>query len=341
MPPKKQSKKQAKRTQAIPINDVEKHDLTEEPLQRVIHSEENERYELHIEAPNVPGKGPKIHAAISPSTPKKRKKNRRAHTPVSKGRALHKDEYLSARKPRIGIKIWNFLEWIAVSALIFVVFFFAMNWSSYSELIKLKLDHATGNFELNPFIKDLITDDEGETQELLPMASTSEQSITQIPPLNLDIAPPDDRIIIPRINKNVPVVAVSTENLIKRDWQALESDIQGALQDGVVHYPGTAQAGETGNVVLTGHSSYFPWDPGRFKDVFALLHEIVVGDELIVYHDQKPFRYRVYKTQVVTPDQIEVLTQEGEDRLTLITCTPVGTNLKRLIVLAEPVRDAV
>lgn len=339
MPSKKPNKKKEQRTQSISINDVENHDLTEEPLQRVIHSEENERYELHIEAATPPGKGPQIHAAASALSTKKRKKSRRAHTPVSKGRVLKNQEYFSAGKPKIGIRIWNFLEWIAVSALIFVVFFFAMNWSSYSELIKLKLDHLTGNFELNPFIKDLITNDEGETQELLPMASTSDQGQTQIPPLSLDIAPPDDRIIIPRINKNVPVVAVSTENLIKRDWQALESDIQGALQGGVVHYPGTAQAGDTGNVVLTGHSSYFPWDPGRFKDVFALLHEIVVGDELIVYHDQKPFRYRVYKTQVVTPDQIEVLTQEGEDRLTLITCTPVGTNLKRLIVLAKPVRS--
>lgn len=341
MPPKKPGKKQEKRTKAIPINDVEKHDVTEEPLQRVIHSGENERYELHIEAPNAPGKGPNIHAAASSTNAKKRKKSHRPFTPVSKGRTLQKDEYLSARKTHMGVKIWNFLEWIAVSALIFVVFFFAMNWQSYSELIKLKLDHATGNFELNPFIKDLITNDQGQTQELLPMANTPEQSITQIPPLNMSIAPPDDRIIIPRINKNVPIVAVSTENLIKRDWTALESDIQGALQDGVVHYPGTAQAGEKGNVVITGHSSYFPWDPGRFKDVFALLHEIVVGDELIVYHDQKPFRYKVYKTQVVTPDQIEILTQEGDDRLTLITCTPVGTNLKRLIVLAEPIREPV
>ena len=172
------------------------------------------------------------------------------------------------------------------------------------------------------------------------MANNTQQSAEQIPPLNITVAPPDDRIIIPRINKNVPIVGVSTENLINRDWAGLEADIQAALQLGVVHYPGTAEAGETGNVVITGHSSYFPWDPGRFKDVFALLHEIVVGDEVIVYRDQKPYRYRVYNTRVVTPDQVEVLTQEGEDRLTLITCTPVGTNLKRLIVLAEPIRGS-
>ena len=336
--PKKRNRN--KRTKAIPIQDVEKHDLANEPLQRVIHSEENAHYELHIEAPNVAGKGPKVHAATTPlkKATKKRTKPRKVHKPLTQGRAISK--HLTTSKPNNTVRIWNFLEWIAVSALIFVVFFFAMNWQAYSELIKLKLDRMTGNFQLDPFIEELIGLDGPVTQELLPIASTPGQNVTQIPPLNMSIVPPDDRIIIPRINKNVPVVAVSTENLIKRDWGALEADIQNALKGGVVHYPGTAQAGERGNVVITGHSSYFPWDPGRFKDVFALLHEIVIGDHIVVYHDQKAVNYKVYDTRIVTPDQVEVLTQGGEERLTLITCTPVGTNLKRLIVLAKPVLNS-
>ncbi|MGL5831434.1 MAG: sortase, partial [Candidatus Altimarinota bacterium] len=104
-----------------------------------------------------------------------------------------------------------------------------------------------------------------------------------------------------------------------------------------VHYPGTAYPGDNGNVVITGHSSYFPWDPGRFKDVFALLHQVSVGDEVVVYQDQKKYKYVVYEKKVVSPSQVEVLTQDGSDRLTLITCTPVGTDLNRLIVLAKPV----
>ncbi|MCA9374291.1 sortase [Candidatus Peregrinibacteria bacterium] len=343
--PKKNSPKpstEKDRTKAIPISDIEQHDPVEEPLQRVIHEEENQHYELHIEAPNAAGEDPKIFAATSNTKAKKKAKPHKKHVQISSGKAIRPD---TPRKTSgTSIRIWNFLEWIAVSALIFVGFFFAVNWGSYSELIKLKLDNLTGNFQLDPFIEQLITSQptgpEGQSQELLPMANNLQQSAEQIPALSMTVAPPDDRIIIPRINKNVPIVSVSTENLIKRDWGALEADIQAALQLGVVHYPGTAQAGDTGNVVITGHSSYFPWDPGRFKDVFALLHEIVVGDEVIVYHDQKPYRYKVYETKVVNPDQVQVLTQEGDDRLTLITCTPVGTNLRRLIVLAEPVRGS-
>jgi len=236
-------------------------------------------------------------------------------------------------------RVWRTLEWLATSALIFMVLFFAMNYSSYFELFKLKLDQLRGTYSLSPYIEQMLqpTQQANTTQQLLPVATTAEESRQQIPALDLQVAPPDDRVIIPRINKNVPIVNVSTTNLLKRDWGALEKDIQEALQTGVVHYPGTAMPGEHGNVVITGHSSYFAWDPGQFKDVFALLHEVVVGDIVLVYHNQEKFTYQVYQTEVVTPDQVDVLTQQGTDKLTLITCTPVGTNLKRLVVLAKPV----
>lgn len=251
------------------------------------------------------------------------------HTPLRTG--------TQQTSPRAGMsrKIWNTLEWIATSALIFAVLFFIMNFNAYSTLFLNKLDKLRGEIQTNPVVQNLTTS-LGATQQPLPIATTADQSKKQIPYLSIEVAPPDDRVIIPRINKNVPVVKVSTENLIKRDWGALEAEIQQALRYGVVHYPGTAEAGENGNVVITGHSSYFSWDPGRFKDVFALLHEVVVGDTIIVYHNQKKYFYQVYETQVVTPDKIDILTQRGENRLTLITCTPVGTNLKRLVVFARP-----
>ena len=66
------------------------------------------------------------------------------------------------------------------------------------------------------------------------------------------------------------------------------------------------------------------------------MHQVEVGDEIIVYKDQKEYKYIVYDKFVVHPDQVDVLTQNGEDKLTLITCTPVGTALNRLIVVAHP-----
>lgn len=300
-------KKQNNRTTEIHIQEEE----AQSPIP-------NPHYKLHIDAPLDP------HA-----------QHRLLNDILGGPEQLRSNPQTNHRR-RIAVKIWNFLEWLAISSLIFMALFLVLNWQSYSTLLKNKIDKVTGNFELSPFIAQEFTEKNIE-QNLLPAADTTASFSSQVPHIDFDITPPDDRIIIPRINKNVPVVPVNTENLIKKDWGALEGDIQEALKDGVVHYPGTARVGQKGNVVLTGHSSYFPWDPGRFKDVFALLHEVAVGDRIIVYEDQKKVQYEVYETRIVSPAQVDVLTQQGENRLTLITCTPIGTNLKRLIILARPV----
>ncbi len=196
-----------------------------------------------------------------------------------------------------------------------------------------------GAINSNPYITEQLRNLKNaspEGQKPLPIVQNPTAARKQIPDLNMSISPVDDRVLIPRISQNVPIVQVPTDKLLQKDWAALEGQIQDALRHGVVHFPGTAYPGQSGNVVITGHSSYFPWDSGRFKDVFALLHQVNVGDEIVVYHDQHKYKYIVYDKKVVKPDQVGVLTQEGENRLTLITCTPVGTALNRLVILARP-----
>ena len=251
------------------------------------------------------------------------------HTPVAHKaqKAKHKGKEL--------LKDWT--RQIVASFVFLVVGFFLLNFSAYWQIIELKWDQLLGNNENTP-LTDLVEDKQiVYTKEKLQTSSDPNIQKRQIPELNLEVSPPDTRIIVPRINQNIPIVRVSSENLIKRDWAALEKEMQEALQGGVVHYPGTSLPGQSGNTVITGHSSYFPWDAGRFKDVFALLHDVVVGDKIVVYRDQDKYTYGVYEIKVVLPEDIAVLKQTPEDKLTLITCTPVGTNLKRLIVTAKPI----
>jgi len=230
-------------------------------------------------------------------------------------------------------RVWGMLRFLSSSAIIFIVIFFAMNWNAYNTIIMSKLGFLKPSAEIME--SELPT--KVPRQDLMNLSKDPEVQKTQIPQLALDITPPDTRVIIPRIGINVPVVTVGSDALINKDWEKLEQQIQEALRDGVVHYPSSAFPDENGNVVITGHSSYFPWDPGRFKDVFALLHQVQVGDNVYMYYHQKKYSFEVYETKVVLPNQVDVLTQSGENRLTLITCTPVGTNLKRLIVLAKPI----
>ncbi|MFC1655958.1 sortase [Patescibacteria group bacterium] len=296
------------------------------PEENINQNNKKETFKLHI--------GPEINHQEKPKLEKFHKK-------------LPEDE-APKKAPVKGEKLWSTVRFISTSATIFIVLFFVMNWNAYSTIIMNKLgfikpasEYTDGSdySEEHPVqtVKLPVHGDPGQEQDLMALSKDPEVQKTQIPDLDLDVTPPDTRIIIPRINKNVPIVTVSTEALINRDWTRLEQEIQSALQDGVVHYPGTGFPGDEGNIVVTGHSSYFPWDPGRFKDVFALLHDVNIGDKIYVYHKQEKYEYEVYETKVVLPTQVDVLTQAGDERLTLITCTPVGTNLKRLVVLARPI----
>ncbi len=232
-------------------------------------------------------------------------------------------------------KIWYIAEWLAVSAAIFSILFLIINFQSYSDLFKSKINQLTGQTQSQIQVSEM-KNVAPENQRPLPIIQNPESAKKQVPALSLSIISPDYRIAIPRIRKNVPIVNIPINKLLQRDFAGLDKQIQAALQNGVLHFPGTAEPGENGNVVITGHSSYFPWDPGRFKDVFALLHQVEIGDEIIVYKNQKAYKYIVYDKFVVHPDQINVLTQKGANKLTLITCTPVGTALNRLIVVARP-----
>ncbi|MBT3865351.1 class E sortase [Candidatus Peregrinibacteria bacterium] len=226
---------------------------------------------------------------------------------------------------------------VGVTLVILVVAFLAMNWRAYYQIASNEIDKLMG-VEPEPTLTELVEIDKEVEQKLLKTDESTMARVRTIPDINLEIAPPDTRLIIPRISQNLPVLRVSSQNLINHDWDALEEDIQNKLKDGVIHYPGTSFPDQGGNTVITGHSSYFPWDPGRFKDVFALLNDVVVGDKIAMYYDQTKYVYEISEKIVVLPSQIDILkqpSQKDENKLTLITCTPVGTNLKRLVVIGD------
>lgn len=234
-------------------------------------------------------------------------------------------------------RVSSFVRQAIATLLIFGLFFVVVNWSAVVQIVSWEYQKFTQQTDTNNDLYRLL-EKKNVKEDPLPLSRNADEAKRMIPSLGLAIAPPDTRLVIPRINRNVPVVNVSTESLIKKDWNQLEKDMQEALRGGVIHYPGTARPGQQGNIVVTGHSSYFPWDPGRFKDVFAVLHDMKVGDQVLLYNNQKRYIYEVTGMKKVWPSELEVLKPSSENKLTLITCTPIGTNLKRLIVEAKLVR---
>lgn len=222
-------------------------------------------------------------------------------------------------------------------AVIFAVLFATLNYRSFWEIAREKLQpvQSARHVQEQKAVVDATLREKLLRVPSLTTAGTEEGNLlSYLPP----IGPPENRIIIPRLGINVPLVTPSYEALLDEDWEQVESDIQDALQMGVVHYPGTARPGQAGNFFVTGHSSYYPWSSGKYKTVFARLHNLGAGDEYYVYYGGDQHRYIIREKKEVSPSNVDVLDQPVHRRLgTLMTCTPVGTTLRRLVLIAEEV----
>lgn len=111
----------------------------------------------------------------------------------------------------------------------------------------------------------------------------------------------------------------------------------GDLKAHPIHYPGTSLPGLAGNVVVFGHSSlpilYTPKNP---YTVFNPLTRVKIGDEIIANFSGVDFFYRVSQIRQVKPEVTDYLTQRFDShQLTLVTCVPLGTYLRRLIITSD------
>lgn len=117
-------------------------------------------------------------------------------------------------------------------------------------------------------------------------------------------------------------------------WQVeyKNKEIQRHLENGLVHIKDSAEPGQQGTVILTGHSSNYAWSKGDYKTVFAALLQAQVGDTINLKHRGNLYTYVVKEVYEVTPDRIDLMNAKGTVDLRLITCTPLGSTKKRLIV---------
>jgi LPXTG-site transpeptidase (sortase) family protein len=158
--------------------------------------------------------------------------------------------------------------------------------------------------------------------------------------VSFDIVPYENRIIIPKLGKNIPLVDVSVGNNF--DFDHMENIFMKELQKGIVRYPGTAQPGQVGNSFIFGHSSNYPWIQSEYNDVFSLLDTLAENDEIIVYYRQNKYTYRVTDKKVVKPGDVKALEWRDPNKkeLSLMTCWPIGTTLNRMIVFTELVEES-
>jgi LPXTG-site transpeptidase (sortase) family protein len=112
---------------------------------------------------------------------------------------------------------------------------------------------------------------------------------------------------------------------------------QRALRDGVAHARGTNLPGKGGNIFLFAHSSADLLTAERYNSVFYLMHHLEPGDTIKVWYQGVEHDYTVSEKKMVASVDTQYLTEKSDgEQLTLMTCWPPGTSLKRLIVIAKP-----
>ena len=154
--------------------------------------------------------------------------------------------------------------------------------------------------------------------------------IDAIDPTITQAVSPDPRLIIPKLNVDVPI-----------HFGIQLSDVMPAMNNGVAHYRiagASAYPGEIGNMVITGHSAGDVYSSNPYKYIFSGLERLEDGDLIYVNYNSTRYTYRVIKKEVVEPSNVAALVVEtNKPLLTLVTCTPLGTSRYRLLVTAEQI----
>ncbi len=138
-------------------------------------------------------------------------------------------------------------------------------------------------------------------------------------------------VFIKKINITAPVV-------LSKD--ATEAALQEDLKSGVLLYPKSAYPGQTGNSIITGHSSNYAWAKGQYNYIFRGLNSLEIGDEIEIKATQQngksfSYKYRILEKGVFAPDDQKIFEQTDKKIVTLVTCWPLGTDLSRLMVRGE------
>jgi sortase A len=112
----------------------------------------------------------------------------------------------------------------------------------------------------------------------------------------------------------------------------VESVLLSQLKRGPGHYPETPLPGQRGNVAIAGHRT-------TYGQPFHNFDKVEPGDEVLFETLQGEFTYEVTEIKIVEPDQVEILEDQGDDRVTLIACHPKYSAAQRIIVIGQLVDE--
>ena len=162
--------------------------------------------------------------------------------------------------------------------------------------------------------------------------NSNDTEITAIDPTITAAPTAEPKLIIPKLNIDVPA-----HFNIANDTATIDN----ARNHGVAQFkiPGAnALPGQVGNLVISGHSAGDIYSNNQYKFIFSGLERLQDNDLIYVNYNSVRYTYKVTKKQTVEPTNVAALVYPtSKPILTLITCTPLGSDRYRLLVTAEQV----
>jgi LPXTG-site transpeptidase (sortase) family protein len=171
----------------------------------------------------------------------------------------------------------------------------------------------------------LIADSDGDK------FSDKQEIVNGYDPDALGDAKPFVKITIQKINIEAPMIWSKSEQ---------EKEMLAELENGVGHYFKTASPGQSGNMIISGHSSNYVWARGKYNYIFKDLNKLEKDDIITLDVFQKngriiSYRYKITEKFITNPDDERIFAESITPKLTLSTCWPLGTAFRRLIVKAD------
>ena len=104
------------------------------------------------------------------------------------------------------------------------------------------------------------------------------------------------------------------------------------MDDGFWHIPISPFPGQRGNVVIIGHR-FMELPPST--NTFFNLDQTRIGERILITDNYGEYTYIVTDILEVEPNDMTAIQETDDYRLTLITCTPLWTSEKRLLIIAK------
>jgi len=140
----------------------------------------------------------------------------------------------------------------------------------------------------------------------------------------------------------IPALGIDSLPVTANVDSTTESSYNSILPTSLAHFQNTGLpiSDIKNNIVIYGHSAspnYRP-KPSDVEVAFSFLSNLKVGDEIYIDMDGQRYTYRMYRSKIVEPTDLSVITGLKNQRtLTLFTCWPAGNNSSRYVAIARPV----